>query len=35
MIVAGDDSRQPTENKLAGARYQGSVIAETAKKLHG
>ena len=34
-ISAGDGSRQPSENELAGARYQGRVIAETAKKLHG
>src|SRR5216683_1660882 len=34
-IAGGDGSRQPTENELAGARYQGRVIAETAKKLHG
>ncbi len=34
-IAAGDGSRKPTENELAGARYQGRVIAETAKKLHG
>ena len=34
-ISAGDGSRQPSENELAGARYQGRVIAETAHKLHG
>src|ERR1700726_1866481 len=34
-IAAGDGSRQPSANELAGARYQGRVIAETAKKLHG
>ena len=34
-ITGGDGSRQPSENELAGARYQGLVIAETAKKLHG
>jgi len=34
-IAAGDASRQPSENELAAARYQGRVIAETAKKLHG
>ena len=34
-ITGGDGSRQPSENELAGARYQGRVIAETAKKLHG
>ena len=35
MTIVGDGSRQPSENELAGARYQGRVIAETAKKLHG
>jgi NAD(P)H dehydrogenase (quinone) len=34
-IAGGDGSRQPSENELAGARYQGRVIAETANKLHG
>src|SRR3981189_704277 len=34
-FTGGDGSRQPSENELAGARYQGRVIAETAKKLHG
>src|SRR6478752_9492077 len=34
-ITGGDGRRQPSENELAGARYQGRVIAETAKKLHG
>jgi NAD(P)H dehydrogenase (quinone) len=34
-IAGGDGSRMPTENELAGARYQGREIAETAKKLHG
>ena len=34
-IAGGDGSRQPSDNELAGARYQGRVIAETAKKLHG
>src|SRR6267154_2486533 len=34
-ITGGNGSRQPSENELAGARYQGRVIAETAKKLHG
>jgi NAD(P)H dehydrogenase (quinone) len=34
-IAGGDGSRQPTENELQGARYQGRKIAETAKKLHG
>jgi NAD(P)H dehydrogenase (quinone) len=34
-ITGGDGSRMPSENELAGARYQGREIAETAKKLHG
>jgi NAD(P)H dehydrogenase (quinone) len=34
-IAGGDGSRQPTENELQGARYQGRKIADTAKKLHG
>ena len=34
-ITGGDGSRQPSENELAGARYQGKAIAEAAKKLHG
>ena len=33
--TGGDGSRQPSDNELAGARYQGRAIAETAKKLHG
>jgi len=33
-IAGGDGSRQPTENELHGARYQGRQIAETARKLH-
>ena len=34
--IAGlDAQRQPRENELAGARYQGRAIAETAAKLHG
>jgi NAD(P)H dehydrogenase (quinone) len=32
-ITGGDGSRQPSENELAGARYQGRMIAETANKL--
>ena len=35
VVAGGDGSRKPTENELAGARYQGRVIAGTAKKLHG
>ena len=34
-IAASDGSRKPTENELAGARYQGRTIAETARKLAG
>jgi len=34
-ITGGDGSRQPSENELQGARYQGQKIAETAIKLHG
>jgi NAD(P)H dehydrogenase (quinone) len=34
-IAGGDGSRQPSENELAAARYQGKKIAETAAKLHG
>jgi NAD(P)H dehydrogenase (quinone) len=34
-IAGGDGSRQPSENELVGARYQGRKIAETAIKLHG
>jgi NAD(P)H dehydrogenase (quinone) len=34
-IAGGDGARQPTQNELDGARYQGRQIAETAKKLHG
>ena len=32
-IAGGKGQRQPSENELAGARYQGRKIAETAKKL--
>jgi NAD(P)H dehydrogenase (quinone) len=34
-ITGGTGARQPTENELQGARYQGRKIAETAAKLHG
>lgn len=34
-ITGGDGSRQPSENELDGARFQGKHIAELAKKLHG
>ena len=33
-IAGGDGSRMPSENELAGARYQGVRIAEVAAKLH-
>jgi NAD(P)H dehydrogenase (quinone) len=32
-IAGGDGSRQPSENELDGARYQGRVVAETAIRL--
>jgi len=32
-IAGGDGSRQPSQNELTGARYQGRKIAEAAKKL--
>jgi NAD(P)H dehydrogenase (quinone) len=32
-VAGGDGSRQPSENELAGARHQGELIAQTAKKL--
>jgi NAD(P)H dehydrogenase (quinone) len=32
-IAAGDGSRQPSENELAGARWQGRHVAEIAAKL--
>ncbi len=34
-IAGGNGARQPSENELQGARYQGRKIAETAAKLHG
>ena len=34
-IAGGDGSRQPSEIELAGARFQGKLIAETAGKLFG
>jgi NAD(P)H dehydrogenase (quinone) len=34
-IAGGDGSRMPSENELAGARYQGRRIAEVAAKLRG
>lgn len=34
-IAGGDGSRQPSENELAGARYQGKHVAEITNKLFG
>ncbi len=34
-IAGGDGSRQPSANELAGAKFQGRLVAETAKKLFG
>lgn len=34
-IAGGQGQRQPSENELIGARYQGRKVAETAAKLHG
>jgi NAD(P)H dehydrogenase (quinone) len=34
-ITASDGSRQPSENELAGARFQGRHVAEIATKLFG
>lgn len=34
-IAGGDGSRQPTENELAGARFQGKHVAVVAGKLFG
>jgi len=34
-ITGGDGSRQPSENELEGARYQGRRVAEVATKLFG
>jgi NAD(P)H dehydrogenase (quinone) len=34
-ITGGDGARQPSQNELDGARYQGRAIAQTAIKLHG
>jgi hypothetical protein len=34
-IAGGDGSRMPSENELAGARFQGRRIAEVAAKLRG
>ena len=35
VIAGGDGSRQPSDVELDGARFQGTHIAELAKKLHG
>ncbi len=34
-IAGGDGSRQPSENELDGARFQGRHVAEITAKLHG
>ena len=34
-ITGGDGSRQPSETELAGARFQGDLVAKTAAKLFG
>jgi NAD(P)H dehydrogenase (quinone) len=34
-IAGGDGSRMPSANELEGARHQGMIVAETAKKLFG
>jgi NAD(P)H dehydrogenase (quinone) len=34
-IAGADGSRRPSENELASARYQGELIAQTAKKIFG
>jgi NAD(P)H dehydrogenase (quinone) len=34
-IAGPDGSRQPSENELSQARYQGKHVAEIARKLHG
>jgi NAD(P)H dehydrogenase (quinone) len=34
-IAGADGSRQPSQNELDGARYQGRRVAEVAAKLHG
>ena len=34
-IAGGEGQRQPSENELAGARFQGRLVAETAAKLRG
>ncbi|MDH3360664.1 MAG: NAD(P)H:quinone oxidoreductase, partial [Desulfobulbaceae bacterium] len=32
-IAGGDGSRKPSDNELAGARFQGQHVAEIARKL--
>ncbi|RJQ45925.1 MAG: NAD(P)H:quinone oxidoreductase [Gaiellales bacterium] len=34
-IAGGQGERTPSDNELAGARFQGRFVAETAAKLHG
>lgn len=34
-IAGGQGQRQPSANEFDGARFQGRLVAETAKKLHG
>jgi NAD(P)H dehydrogenase (quinone) len=34
-IAGGDGSRQPSQNELDGARFQGELVAKTAAKLFG
>jgi len=34
-ITGGDGSRQPSDNELAGARFQGKHVAEVARKMFG
>lgn len=34
-IAGGSGERQPSANELDGARFQGRLVAETARKLHG
>ena len=34
-IAGGQGQRQPSANELAGARFQGRLVAETARKLRG
>jgi NAD(P)H dehydrogenase (quinone) len=34
-IAGSDGSRQPSETELAGARFQGDLVARTAAKLFG